>query len=122
MASGKILDLRKVSMFLRSESGIQYLDMPFIFLCNPSCLYHLMLEFDIFHASVLLCDFLPILVDISRLGVELRPFVIGLKCELVCMSRNICTVSTCDSNLDGKKGLTTSTTRVSIFKPSPRNI
>lgn len=80
------------SMSILSDIGLteKYLDMPFCLFSYPSCFDHLMLQFDVFHASIFLGHLLPILVDIGRLGVELRPFMIRLECELVCMSRNIC--------------------------------
>lgn len=49
-----------------------------------------MLKLNILHAPILLSHLLPIFVDINRLGIELGPFKVGLKCELVCMSWDIC--------------------------------
>jgi hypothetical protein len=63
--------------------------MPFRFFVYPSGFHHLMLQFDILHTSILLGYFLPILVDIGGLGVELGPFMVGLKCELVRMSGDV---------------------------------
>lgn len=79
----------EVSKSDRAGPNTAYLDVPPGFFGYPTCFNDLMLELDVFHAAIFLSHLLPILINISGLGVELRPFMIWLKSQLVCMSRNV---------------------------------